>query len=76
MEATNISFSPAKELIAPLSPILTIANLGQLTAGIAHKIKNPLNFVINISDISTELIDEVFEEYKKDNTESTQQEIQ
>ena len=35
-----------------------LASLGQLTAGIAHEIKNPLNFVNNFSDVSIELIEE------------------
>ncbi|MGB5386024.1 MAG: HAMP domain-containing sensor histidine kinase, partial [Eudoraea sp.] len=41
--------------------------LGELTAGIAHEIQNPLNFVNNFSDVNTELIDELSEEVEKGN---------
>ena len=58
-----------KELAASLDELRTaqdrlvqtekLASLGQLTAGIAHEIKNPLNFVNNFSALSAELIDEL-----------------
>jgi two-component system NtrC family sensor kinase len=42
-----------------------LASLGELTAGIAHEIQNPLNFVNNFSEVSIELIDELKEELQK-----------
>ena len=63
-----------KELAASLEELRTaqdrlvqtekLASLGQLTAGIAHEIKNPLNFVNNFAALSAELIDELGEALK------------
>ncbi|MBB5394058.1 sensor histidine kinase [Mucilaginibacter sp. AK015] len=61
-----------KELQATQAQLIQqekLASLGELTAGIAHEIQNPLNFVNNFSEVSMELIEEMEEEMAKGDIE-------
>ena len=56
------SVTKLKDTQAQLVENEKLASLGQLTAGIAHEIKNPLNFVTNFAELSVELLDELGED--------------
>ncbi len=66
-EALNKSLNELKATQSQLIQSEKMASLGELTAGIAHEIQNPLNFVNNFSEINTELIDELSLEIDKGN---------
>ena len=61
-KANNILEKTLTDLKATQTQLIQsekMASLGELTAGIAHEIQNPLNFVNNFSEVSVELIDEM-----------------
>jgi len=73
-EALQNTLNELKLTQAQLIQSEKMASLGELTAGIAHEIQNPLNFVNNFSEVSEELLEELAEEVK-DNTNSEIEEI-
>jgi len=60
-DAAEAAYRDLKAAQASLVQAEKMASLGQLTAGIAHEIKNPLNFVNNFAELSVELLDELKE---------------
>jgi len=77
IEETNVALHKSlEELKAAQQQLIQsekMASLGELTAGIAHEIQNPLNFVNNFSEVSTELVDEMNDELEKGNLEDAKQ---
>jgi signal transduction histidine kinase len=72
-DALQKSLEELKAAQAQLIQSEKMASLGELTAGIAHEIQNPLNFVNNFSEVSKELLDEMKEAMDKGDTEDAKE---
>ncbi|WP_228850924.1 sensor histidine kinase [Aegicerativicinus sediminis] len=75
-ESNNALKQSLEELKATQAQLIQsekMASLGELTAGIAHEIQNPLNFVNNFSEVSKELLEEMKEELEEGNLDDVKE---